>query len=63
MSRADSQAALKLRDRRSFGDAYLKPALQTGLIEMTVPDKPTSRLVAVPLGSRARHVSPSDRSG
>ena len=43
MSRADLQAALKLRDRRSFGDAYLKPALQAGLIEMTVPNKPTSR--------------------
>ena len=43
MSRAGLQAALKLRDRRSFIDTYLKPALKAGLIEMTLPDKPTSR--------------------
>ena len=42
-SRAELQAALKLRDRRSFSDTYLKPALEAGLIEMTLPDKPTSR--------------------
>ena len=42
-SRAELQAALKLRDRRSFIDTYLKPALEAGLIEMTLPDKPTSR--------------------
>ena len=42
-SRAGLQAALKLRDRRSFIDTYLKPALEAGLIEMTLPDKPTSR--------------------
>ena len=42
-SRAELQAALKLRDRRSFIDTYLKPALEAALIEMTLPDKPTSR--------------------
>ena len=42
-SRAELQAAMKLRDRRSFIDIYLKPALDAGLIEMTLPDKPTSR--------------------
>ncbi len=42
-SRAELQAALELRDRRSFTDAYLKPALAAGLIEMTFPDTPTSR--------------------
>ena len=42
-SRGELQASLKLRDRRSFIDAYLKPALEAGLIEMTLPDKPTSR--------------------
>ena len=42
-SRAELQAALKLRDRRRFIDTYLKPALKAGLIEMTFPDKPTSR--------------------
>ena len=44
MSRAELQAALKLLDRRSFIDTYLKPALGAGLIEMTLPDRPTSRI-------------------
>ena len=43
MGRAELQDALKLRDRRSFRRAYLKPALEACLIEMTLPDKPTSR--------------------
>ena len=43
MSRADLQAALKLRDRQNFLANYLKPALNAGLVEMTMPDKPTSR--------------------
>ena len=42
MSRTDLQAALKLRDRNYLADAYLKPALETGLIEMTLPNKPNS---------------------
>ena len=42
-SRAELQAALKLRDQRSSIDTYLKPALEADLIEMTLPDKPTSR--------------------
>ena len=50
-SRAGLQAALKLRDRRSFIDTYLKPALEAGLIEMILPDKPTSR------NQRYRHTS------
>ena len=44
MSRETLQAALGLSDRKSFRDRYLKPALAEGLIEMTIPDKPNSRL-------------------
>lgn len=44
MSRETLQAALGLADRKSFRERYLKPALANGLIEMTFPDKPTSRL-------------------
>ena len=36
------QEALGLRHRIHFRDAYLLPALQAGLIEMTIPDKPRS---------------------
>ena len=42
MGRAELQDALKLHDRRSFRRAYLKPALEACLIEMTSSDKPTS---------------------
>jgi hypothetical protein len=44
MSRKALQSALALLDRKSFRDRYLKPALADGLIEMTIPDKPNSRL-------------------
>lgn len=43
MSRASIQAGLELKDRHHFIESYLKPALDAGLIEMTLPDKPTSR--------------------
>ena len=44
MSRKEIQSALALQDRKSFRVRYLAPALTEGLIEMTVPDKPNSRL-------------------
>ena len=43
MSRAELQAALSLTHRDYFTATYLRPALEAGLIEMTLPDKPTSR--------------------
>ena len=43
MSREDLQKALNLRDRKSFREIYLKPALAEGLIEMTMPARPSSR--------------------
>ena len=33
-----------LKDRLHFVREYLSPALKAGLIEMTIPDKPNSRL-------------------
>lgn len=42
MKRADIQAALDLKHEDHFRDAYLRPALERGLIEMTRPDKPRS---------------------
>jgi hypothetical protein len=44
MSRDDLQSALGLQDRKSFSERYLKPALKAGFIEMTIPEKPNSRL-------------------
>lgn len=44
LSRSELQARLGLKDRESFRERYLKPTLVGGLIEMTLPDKPNSRL-------------------
>lgn len=44
MPREEIQAILGLKDRKSFRDRYLKPALEADLIEMTLPDKPTSKV-------------------
>lgn len=43
MSRQQIQAALGLKSEAHFRTAHLKPALQAGLVEMTLPDKPNSR--------------------
>lgn len=42
MTRRGIQEALGLRHRIHFREAYLLPALQAGLTEMTIPDKPRS---------------------
>jgi Fic family protein len=34
---------LKLKDRRRMRENYIKPAMELGLIEYTIPNKPTSR--------------------
>ena len=44
MSRAEIQEKLGLKHLPHLRDAYLNPALDQGLIEMTLPDKPRSRL-------------------
>lgn len=41
-TREELQQALGLSDRKSFRERYLEPALQGGLIELTIPDKPRS---------------------
>jgi hypothetical protein len=44
MTRMEVQQRLNLKGRANFAERYLKPALEQGLIEMTLPDKPNSRL-------------------
>jgi Fic family protein len=56
MSREALQDALDLQDRKSFRERYLKPALTDGLIEMTIPDKPNSRLQKYRLTDKGRHL-------
>ena len=43
MTRDELQTALGLKDRKSFRERYLLPALHKGLVEMTIPGKPNSR--------------------
>ena len=43
MNRPQLQDILGISNRPHFVAAYLGPALKAGLIEMTLPDKPTSR--------------------
>lgn len=54
MSREEVQAALGLADRKSFRQRYLLPALDSRLIEMTLADKPQSRLQKYRLSARGR---------
>ncbi len=54
MSREALQAALGLSDRKSFRERYLKPALDYCLIEMTIPDKPNSRMQKYRLTDKGR---------
>jgi len=44
MSRFKAQTLLKLKGQANFRDRYVTPALNLNLIEMTIPDKPNSRL-------------------
>jgi predicted HTH transcriptional regulator len=43
MTRQDLQSVLGLSDRMNFLNNYLQPAIESGIIEMTIPDKPNSR--------------------
>ena len=43
MTRQAIQDALELANREHFRKTYLAPALEQGVIEMTVPNKPNSR--------------------
>jgi ATP-dependent DNA helicase RecG len=44
LTRHELQNKLGLQSQASFRDRYMIPALEAGLIEMTIPDKPKSRM-------------------
>ena len=54
MSREALQSALCLQDRKSFRERYLGPAMGEELIEMTIPEKPNSRLQKYRLTDKGR---------
>jgi predicted HTH transcriptional regulator len=44
MTRKELQQSLFLKGEENFRQLYLVPALEAGYVEMTIPDKPNSRL-------------------
>ncbi|MBT3255935.1 MAG: hypothetical protein HN366_05675 [Deltaproteobacteria bacterium] len=44
MTRDEIMKELDLKNRMHFSKAFLRPAITNGYIEMTIPDKPNSRL-------------------
>ena len=41
-SKRELQEAISIRDEKHFREAYLRPAIEAGLLERTIPDKPQS---------------------
>jgi hypothetical protein len=56
MNRDELQNALKLKDRKSFRALYIQPALAANLIEMTIPDKPNSRLQKYRITAQGKNI-------
>jgi ATP-dependent DNA helicase RecG len=54
LSRQELQDQLGLRDDEHFRKTYLLPALAAGVIEMTAPDRPTSRLQKYRITAKGR---------
>ncbi len=48
------QQVLGLRHEDYFREAYLVPALEAGLVQMTIPDKPRSGLQRYRLTSKGK---------
>lgn len=44
LNRQELQNQLGLKDRKHFRERYLKPAIEAGIIEMTIPEKPNSKM-------------------
>ena len=52
MTRVEVQAALGLKGRANFEERYLKPAMEMGLVGMTIPDKPPQQQAEIPSHSK-----------
>ena len=63
MTRQQLKEALGLKDDEHFRKAYLLPALDAGLIEMTIPDKPRSSKQKYRLTDKGRQVVARHGSG
>lgn len=61
VSRLDIQRNLNLKGRANFEARYLKPSLDEGFIEMTIPDKPKSRLQKYRLTEKGKRILEQSR--
>jgi ATP-dependent DNA helicase RecG len=57
ITRGELMELLELKDRMYFSKEYLAPALQGGFIEMTIPDKPKSKLQKYRLTEKGRKIA------
>jgi len=55
-SAGELRQSLDLKHRPTFRDNYIYPALNAGLIERTIPEKPTSRLQKYRLTQKGRNI-------
>jgi len=62
-ARSALQDALGLKHTPHFRQAYLLPALEAGLLEMTLPDKPNSSSQRYRLTAKGRHWLQANRDG
>ena len=56
MTRKELQRKLGLKDEKYFRESYQQAGVAAGLIEMTIPDKPKSRLQKYRLTDKGRLV-------
>ncbi len=63
MSRSEIQSALVLKGQANFRNRYLQPALSANLVEMTIPEKPNSRLQKYRLTEKGRQALRDRRGG
>ena len=62
-SRQDLQSAAGLADREHFRNSYIEPMVETGWLERTIPDKPTSRFQKYRLTEKGREWLSKARKG
>jgi ATP-dependent DNA helicase RecG len=56
LSSSELREILTIKHRQTFRQNYLHPALEDGLIELTIPEKPNSRLQKYRLTEKGRHL-------